>query len=150
MLLEQAPSQRSHSAKLACPRHPDPSPEVSGDRLLLSWFPTKTDSVHFVPHFFVQPAVLYWYLELHGTKLNALGSFLNPLLDPWYSFTSPVFMSVFTGKPCFAQDSRRAFLPSPRPGAFMGNFFACCISLPTTRLCFTSGLWMRPMMLTRN
>ena len=35
------------------------------------------------------------------------------------------------------------------PGAFMGNFFACCISLPTTRLSFTSGLWMRPSMLTR-
>ena len=35
------------------------------------------------------------------------------------------------------------------PGAFMGNFFACCISLPTTRLSFTSGLWMRPWMLTR-
>ena len=46
---------------------------------------------------------------------------------------------------------RRDFLPavSPRPDAFMGNFFACCISLPTTRLSFTSGLWMRPSMLTR-
>ena len=39
---------------------------------------------------------------------------------------------------------------SPRPDAFMGNFFACCVSLPTTRLSFTSGLflqlWMRPLM----
>ena len=51
---------------------------------------------------------------------------------------------------CVALSSPRL---SPRPDAFMGDFFACCVSLPTTRLSFTSGvflqLWMRPLMLTR-
>ena len=37
---------------------------------------------------------------------------------------------------CVALSSPRL---SPRPDAFMGNPFACCISLPTTRLSFSSG-----------
>ena len=37
----------------------------------------------------------------------------------------------------------------PLSDAFMGIFFACCISLPTTRLSVTSGIWTRPSMLTR-
>ena len=44
---------------------------------------------------------------------------------------------------CVALSSPRL---SPRPSAFMGNVSAFCISLPTTRLSFTSGLWMRPSM----
>ena len=34
-------------------------------------------------------------------------------------------------------------------GRIHGEFLACCLSVPTTRLSFTSGLWMRPSMLTR-
>ena len=44
---------------------------------------------------------------------------------------------------CAAPSSPRL---SQRPAASMGNSSACCISLPTTRLSFTSERWMRPSM----
>ena len=81
------------------------------------------------------------------------------LLPPTYSFDKvniscsppgttfpPEKVDKYRAGTGFAFSSPRL---SPRPGAFVGNFFACCISLPTTRLSFTSGLWTRPSMLTR-
>ena len=46
--------------------------------------------------------------------------------------------------------ARLSFLRwSPLPDAFTGIFFACCISLPTTRLSVTSGIGARPSMTNR-
>ena len=56
---------------------------------------------------------------------------------------------VFALVLCLPAFVRRTFTTRLIDCKVMGIFFACCISLPTTRLSVTSGIGTRPSMMTR-
>ena len=69
VLVEHAPSQRSHSARPACPQHPDPSPEERCDTGTGFCGSKTTSTNNYRGRLFVQPtAVLYCY-KVHGAGL---------------------------------------------------------------------------------